>query len=184
MCETLPLSVASRRPRVLFPKADDEPTVPMKKPIGPLGMTAEEVAAFRRTKKWPPRQVEAPERPPGLTLTSLPSVEYLRGYAAGYQAALRPRGPRRQIARDITLIVKFLEETGGNVEKARKLFIVEVGRTRLIVEQPRARLIVGQTKTRFIVRQTGKRVIDLTPEQRSVISKRFTRAMREIRRSD
>jgi hypothetical protein len=50
----------------------------------------------------------------------------------------------------------------------------------LIDEPPRARLIVRKTVAHFTVRQTGKRVIDLTPQQRSVLSKRFTRAMKEI----
>ena len=75
-----------------------EPTIPMKKPVGVLGMTEEERAELDRTKKWPTRQVEVPDGPPGFSLTSLPSQEYLRGFAAGYKAALGPRGPRRQIA--------------------------------------------------------------------------------------
>ena len=170
---------------------NDEPTISMsddrrrndgrrRRPVGSLGMTAEELAGLRRTKKWPKRAVEVPDGPPGLTLTSLPSMEYLRGYAAGYEAALRPRGPRRQIAGDITLILKLLEETGGNVEHARKLFIVAVGGARLIDEPPRPRLTVRSMRKDLTFRQTGKRVIDLTHEERSVISKRFTRAMKEI----
>jgi hypothetical protein len=153
---------------------------PRQRPVGPLGWTAEERQKYTRTKKWPKRALEVQDGPPGLTLTSLPSMEYLRGFAAGYKAALRPRGPRRQIAGDITLILKLLEETDGNVEQARKLFIVEVGRTRLIDEPPRLRLTVRSTCKDLRFHQTGKRVIDLTPEERSVISKRFTRAMKEI----
>jgi hypothetical protein len=152
------------------------------RPVGMLGMTDEELAELRRTKKWPARQVEAAGGPPGLTLTSLPSREYLRGFAAGYAAGLRSRGAKGKTAEDISLILKLLKETGDNLEQARARFIVEQGRALLIDEPPRARLIVRKTVAHFTVRQTGKRVIDLTPQQRSVLSKRFTRAMKEIRK--
>lgn len=62
-------------------------------------------------------------------------------------------GPRGKIAYDIALILNLLNATGGNVEQAR---------------------------TRFIVKQTGKPLTDLTPDERSVVSKRFTRAMKKI----
>jgi hypothetical protein len=152
------------------------------RPVGMLGMTDEELAELRRTKKWPTRQVEAAGGPPGLTLTSLPSREYLRGFAAGYAAGLRSRGAKGKTAEDIPLILKLLKETGDNLEQARARFIVEQGRAPLIDEPPRGRLIVRKTVAHFTVRQTGKRVIDLTPQQRSVLSKRFTRAMKEIRK--
>jgi hypothetical protein len=158
----------------------DDPKPPSRRPVGALGMTAEELATVRRTKKWPKRALEVQDGPPGLTLTSLPSMEYLRGFAAGYKAARGPRGPRHQIAGDITLILKLLEERDGNVEQAREAFIVEVGRTRLIDEPPRPRLTVRSTSKDLTFHQTDKRVIDLTPEKRSVISKRFTRAMKRI----
>ena len=92
----------------------------MKKPVGPIGWTAKERDDCTRTKKWPPREVEAPDSPPGLTLASLPSEEYLRGYVA----ALRPRGAKGKVAEDTALILKLLDETGGNVEQARTRFIV------------------------------------------------------------
>ena len=42
-------------------------------------------------------------------------------------------------------------------------------------------MTVRSTRKDLTFQQTGKRVIDLTPEERSVFSKRFTRAMKEIR---
>jgi hypothetical protein len=139
---------------------------------------AEERQKYKRTKKWPARAVEVPDGPRGLTLTSLPSEEYLRGYVA----ALRPRGAKGKIAEDIALILKLLDETGGNVEQARMRFIVKQARARFIVEPPRARLTVRSTRKDLEFQQTDKRVIDLTPQVRSVLSKRFTRAMKEIRK--
>ena len=61
-------------------------------------------------------------------------------------------------------------------------FIVKQARARFIVEPPRARLTVRSTRKDLTFQQTGKRVIDLTPQVRSVFSKRFTRAMKEIRK--
>ena len=166
----------------------------MKKPVGALGMTDEERAKLSRTKKWPTRQVEAPEGPPGLSLTGRrspdaetdaaapPSMEALWHLLVWSQRS-RP-GAKGKIAEDIALVRKLLKETGDNVEQARERFIVKHGSGRFIVEPPRARLIVRKKKgyTGFTVRQTGKRVIDLTPQVRSVLSKRFTRAMKEIRK--
>jgi hypothetical protein len=149
-----------------------------KRTVGRLGWTAEELQKYKRTKKWPARAVEVPGGPPGLTLNSLPSEEYSRGYVA----ALRQRGAKGKIAEDIALILKLLDETGGNVEQARTRFIIEQSRARFIVEPPRARWTVRSTRTALTFPQTGKRVIDLTPQVRSVLSKRFTRAMKEIRK--
>ena len=64
----------------------------------------------------------------------------------------------------------------------RARFIIEQAGARFIVEPPRARLTVRSTRNYLTFRQTGKRVIDLTPQVRSVFSKRFTRAMKEIRK--
>jgi hypothetical protein len=170
-------------------EADD---LAMKKPVGPLGWTADERKEYARTRKWPTRQVEAPEGPPGLSLTGRrsqdaetdaaapPSREALWHLVVWSQRS-QP-GAKGKIAGDIALVRKLLNETGGNVEQARGRFIVKQGRARFIVEPPRARLIVQPTITRFKVQQTGKRVIDLTPQVRSVLSKRFTRAMKEIRK--
>jgi hypothetical protein len=109
-------------------KTTKKSTIPMRRPVrpeprhanrpvGPLAWTAEEHQKYKRTTKWPGRTVEVPDGPPGLTLTSLPSEEYLRGYVA----ALRTRGAKGKIAEDIALILKLLDETGGNVEQARAL---------------------------------------------------------------
>jgi hypothetical protein len=95
-------------------------------PIGVLGMTDEERAELKRTKKWPTRQVETPEGPVGLSLTSLPSHEYLRGYLRGYSDALgkpRPRGRRSEIDKWVTTAAECLRDTGGRIEEARKLYI-------------------------------------------------------------
>ena len=73
-----------------------EPTIPMKKRIGLLGMTEEERAELDRTKKWPTRQVEVPDGPPGFTLTSLPSPEYMRGYWTSLRTFSR-RGPKSKL---------------------------------------------------------------------------------------
>jgi hypothetical protein len=146
------------------------------RPVGSLAWSPEERRKYWRTKKWPERSIEPPEKPPGFTLTSLPSEEYLRGYVD----ALRRRGAKGKIAEDLTLILKLLDETGGNVEQARTHFIVEQAGSRFVVEPPRARLTVRPTRTDLTFQQTGKRVIDLTPQVRSVFSKRFTRAMKEI----
>jgi hypothetical protein len=170
-------------------EADD---LAMKKPVGPLGWTADERQEYARTTKWPTRQVEAPEGPPGLSLTGRrspdaetdaaapPSREALWHLVVWSQRS-QP-GAKGKIAGDIALVRNLLKETGDNVEQARERFIVEQGRGRFIVEPPRARLIVRKKKgaTGFTVQQSGKRVIDLTPQVRSVLSKRFTRAMKEI----
>ena len=146
-----------------------------KRVVGPLGWTPEERRKYLRTKKWPERSVEPPEKPPGFTL-SLPSEEFLRGYVA----ALRRRGAKGKIAEDFALILKLLDGTGGNVEQARARFIVEQAGSRFVVKPPQARLTVRSTRKDLTFQQSGKRVIDLTPQVRSVFSKRFTRAMKEI----
>jgi hypothetical protein len=65
-------------------------------------------------------------------------------------AARSKPGARGKTAEDIALVLKLLNEANGAVEEARR---------------------------RFIVERTGK---NLTPDERSVLSKRFTRAMKEI----
>jgi hypothetical protein len=164
----------------------------MKKPVGPLGMTDEERAELRRTKKWPTRQVEAPEGPPGLSLTGrrspdaetdadAPQLREALWRLVVWSQRSRP-GAKGKIAGDISLVRKLLNETGGNVEQARGRFIIEEGSARFIVEPPRPRLTVRSTRKDLTFQRTGKRVIDLTPQVRSVLSKRFTRAMKEIRK--
>jgi hypothetical protein len=169
-----------------------EPTISMKKPVGVLGMTDEERAELRRTKKWPSRQVEAPEGPPGLSPTGRRSLDAETDAAAPplrealwhlvvWSQRSRP-GAKGKIAGDIALVLKLLNETGGNVEQSRTRFIVDEGRARFIVEPLRLRPAVRSTRKNFKSQQTGKRVLNLTSEQRSVLSKRFTRAMKEIRK--
>ena len=144
----------------------------MRGSVGPLGWTPEEL-----TKRWYGRDAEAPDSPrwpngPPLGETLL----YL------YTLAQRSKpGARGNIAKDIALVRRLLRETGGNAEHARTRFILERANTRLAVEPPRARLTVRSTRKDLIFEQTGKLVIDLTPEKRSVFSKRFTRAMKTIR---
>ena len=114
----------------------------MKKPVGPLGMTDEERAELKRTKKWPTRQVEAPEGPPGLSLTGLrsadaetdaedPPLREALWRLVVWSQRSRP-GAKGKIAEDISLVRKLLNETGGNVEQARGRFIVEEGSARLM----------------------------------------------------
>jgi hypothetical protein len=172
-------------------EADD---LAMKKPVGPLGWTADERKEYARTRKWSTRQVEAPEGPPGLSLSGRrspdaeneaaapPSREALWDLVVWSQRS-QP-GAKGKIAEDIALVRKLLKETGDNVEQARERFIVKQGHGRFIVEPPRARLIVRKKgDTGFTVQPSGKRVIDLTPQVRSVVSKRFTRAMNKIRKA-
>jgi hypothetical protein len=92
------------------------------RPVGVLGMTDEERAELRRTKKWPTRQVEAPEDPPTVSLSSLPSPEFL----GGYLAALRPSSPKGQkpkFYKKIERTLECLKEAGGRTEDARKLYV-------------------------------------------------------------
>ena len=104
----------------------------MKKPVGPLGMTDEERADLRRTKKWPTHQVEAPEGPPGLSLTGRRSPDAeIDAAAPPLREALwnlvvwsqrSQPGAKGKIAGDIALVRKLLI-----VEQARERFIVKRG---------------------------------------------------------
>ena len=99
-----------------------EPTISMKKPVGVLGWTPEEHEEHARTKKGPTRQVEAPEAPPGLSLTSLPSREYLRGVLDTLRKFSR-RGPKSKLEEYIWGTLDCLKEAGNREEDARKLYI-------------------------------------------------------------
>ena len=104
----------------------------------------------------------------------------VRGISARICGRARRRGAKGKIAEDFALILKLLDGTGGNVEQARARFIVEQAGSRFVVKPPQARLTVRSTRKDLTFQQSGKRVIDLTPQVRSVFSKRFTRAMKEI----
>jgi hypothetical protein len=94
------------------------------RPVGMLGMTDEERAKLRRTMKWPMRQVEAAEGPPGLSLTSLPSLEFLRGYVyALKQPRRRGRPPAGKDLEAVSAVRQCLTQTGGRTEEARKLYV-------------------------------------------------------------
>jgi hypothetical protein len=88
-----------------------------------LGHAEQERAEFWRTKNWPARKLEAPEGPLGLSLSSLPSLEFLRGYAA---ALPQPRWRGRKSERDkhIALTIECLKKTGGRTEEARNLYVM------------------------------------------------------------
>jgi hypothetical protein len=96
-------------------------------------------------------------KPPGLSLSSVPdlSAEPFEGslfdalLVLSAAALKRPKqGPPSKADEDFVLGFKCLQEAGGNEEKAR---------------------------ARFIAEQTGKALTDLTPDERSVVSKRFTK---------
>ena len=70
----VPLSVRFGPPPRPSLEDRQEPTTPMKKPVGVLGWTAEERAEYARTGRWPERTVEAPDKPPGLSLSSIPDL--------------------------------------------------------------------------------------------------------------
>ena len=97
---------------------------PRRRAVGALGMTAEELAELKRTGKWPERTVEPPRSTQwaDLTLTSLPSDEYLRGYMAALRHP-RPRGRPSEIQRCVATTMECLRETGGKIEDARKLYV-------------------------------------------------------------
>jgi hypothetical protein len=151
----------------------DDP--PRRRGVGALGMSEEELAEFFRTGNRSDRASAAPEanpapRPLGEALLDLILLSQRSN-----------PGARGKIAKDIALVRELLKATGNNVEQARTRFIVEQAGAGLIDEPPRGRLIVRQGNADLKVRRSGKRVIDLTPEERSVFSKRFTRAVKEIR---
>ena len=89
----VPRRFASIRPRALATNTGEEPTIPMKKPVGVLGWTPEEHERYARTKEWPARGVDTPDSALALTLTSLPSQEYLRGFLDGLHQS-RSKGSR------------------------------------------------------------------------------------------
>jgi integrase len=92
------------------------------RPVGVLGMTHQERAELRRAKKWPQRRVATPEGPPGLSLSSLPSPEFLRGYVAALRQPRR-RGRSSERANHIALAIECLKETGDRTEEARKEYV-------------------------------------------------------------
>ena len=94
----------------------------MKKPVSVLGMTAEEHEEYELTKKRPTRQVEVPDGPPGFTLTSLPSPEYMRGVLDTLRTFSR-RGPKSKLEEYIRKTIECLNETDNREEDARKLYV-------------------------------------------------------------
>ena len=94
----------------------------MKMPVGPLGWTPAERHEYARTKRWPERKIEPPGEPPGLTLMSLPSEEYLRGYLAALKQPQR-RGRRLELDKHLQRAVECLREKEGRTEEARKLYV-------------------------------------------------------------
>jgi hypothetical protein len=121
----VPSSVRFDPPPRLRSETRREPTISMKKPVGVLGMTDEERAELMRTKKWPARQVEAPEAPLALSLASLPSQEYLRGLLDGLRQSRQkgPKGRRSELDKRITRALGCLEEKGWRTEEARKRYV-------------------------------------------------------------
>jgi hypothetical protein len=99
----------------------------MKKPVGPLGWTAEEHREYARTKKLPEREVEAPDSPPGLTLTSLPPPEYLRGFLHALGSQRRPRGAPSKEDERLLRVAECLRDAGWRTEDARILYCERVG---------------------------------------------------------
>jgi hypothetical protein len=90
--------------------------------VGVLGMTPQEFAELRRTKEWPQRRVATREGPPGLSLASLPSPEFLRGYVAALREPRR-RGRGSERANHIALTIECLKDSGDRTEDARKEYI-------------------------------------------------------------
>ena len=108
-----------------------EPTIHMKKPVGVLGWTTEEHERYARTRQWPVRGVETPNGPPGLSLTSLPSEEYLRGYLdALKQQQPRDAGRKSDLEKHIWLALECLKETDNREEEARDLYVKRSGQER------------------------------------------------------
>jgi hypothetical protein len=127
----------------------------MKKPVGVLGTLLSVPGEDARTGQWPERTIEAPDKPLGLSLSSVPDPEPFEGTLFDALVILsaatskRPKpGPISKADENFFLGLEYLQKTGGNEGQAREL---------------------------FIVKQTGKASIDLSPEDRSVVSKRFTR---------
>jgi hypothetical protein len=104
-------------------KAGEESKISVEpaRPVGVLGMTDKDRAELKRTKKWPTRQVEALEGPPGLSLSSPPSREYLRGFSA---ALRRPRRGRKSTRdNEMQLTLKCLREKGEGTSEACELYV-------------------------------------------------------------
>jgi hypothetical protein len=95
----------------------------MKKPMGPLGWTPEERDAVDQTGKGPTRTVDAPDGSPGITLTTLPSQEYMRGYLDGLRTKARPRGAPSKRDKHLMLAAECVGETGGRIHDACKLYV-------------------------------------------------------------
>jgi hypothetical protein len=131
-----------------------------KRPIGVLGWNAKERAEHARTGQWPERTIEAPNKPPGLSISSIPDLcdhsptEPFEGTLFDALVILsaatpkRPKpGPKSKADEDFFLGVEFLN-AGSNMEQARRDFIVKLA---------------------------GKALKDLSPEDHSRFSKRFTK---------
>ena len=93
----------------------------MKKPVGPLGWTAEERDAFDRTGKWPTRTVEAPKWRPGLR-PGPPSPDFLRGYFAALRQPGR-KGAKSKLDEHLELTIECLRDAEHRAEDARKLYV-------------------------------------------------------------
>jgi hypothetical protein len=101
----------------------------MKKPVGPLGWTAEERQEYARTGKWPmrdpldrtTRSVEAPEWRPGLR-PGPPSPDFLRGYFAALRQSGQ-RGPKSKFEEHVELTIECLRDADYRTEDARKLYV-------------------------------------------------------------
>ena len=112
----------------------------MRRSIGPLGWTAEEHQEYARTGKWPERDAEAPDSPPGLTLTSIPQAPEPAGMSeskpepepvsAGELLVflMLPKrqkpGPKR-LWKDVRLLLECQQKTGEEKE-ADRLFLKDI----------------------------------------------------------
>jgi hypothetical protein len=123
----VPSSVPLDPPRAFSPRNRRKPTIitmRKSKPVGVLGMTDEERAELGRSGKWPTRKFEAIVRP-GLSLTSLPSQEWLRGYLA--RCPKRAKGAPSKLDVHLMTAAKCLRDASGRTEEARKLYVERVG---------------------------------------------------------
>jgi integrase len=116
-------SSSVRLPPLSAWKAGEESKISVEpaRPVGLLGMTDKERAELKRTKKLPTRQVEAVKGPPGLSLSSPPSREYLWGFS---DALRRPgRGRRSTRENEMQLTLECLRERGEGTSEACELYV-------------------------------------------------------------